>query len=104
MLTQPYIVQHDYRTDRLNGGGPAVWTEGDRIDLLDDDASWVNRDRPGTLELVVAPEDGVDAGESATAEDSQTSVVAEEVPATTPAAEQSGGKPRGRGRRTDSAG
>jgi len=101
---RPHTVQHDYSVPRLNGKDGVVWAEGDVVELDDDDAAWVNRDREGTL----VAEDGDDAGESATAEDSQTSVVADEsdeVPAATPAAEQVGGKPpRGSGRRKDSAG
>lgn len=92
MDTAPYTVLQDYRTDRLNGGGPVVWSEGDVLELGEDDASWVNRDRPGTL-----------AGED--------DVVAEPTPeptpepATTPVKEQVGGKPaRGSSRRRDSAG
>lgn len=130
MDTAPYTVLQDYRTDRLNGGGPVVWSEGDVHELGADDAGWVNRDRPGTLagpeltsepgvplpaavditpspdavDLPADPADGGGAGESAPAEDSQTSTAAE-VPATTPAKEQVGGKPaRGSSRRRDSAG
>ena len=105
-MMRSHTVQQDYRVDHLNGKDGVVWVEGDVVTLDDDDAAWVNRDRDGTLEPVA--EDGGDVGESATAEDSQTSAAADEPaeePATTPAAEQAGGKPpRGSGRRRDSAG
>lgn len=112
METEKYTVLQDYRTDRLNAGGSVVWSEGDEVELSADDAGWVNRDRPGTLEVpkgvdldLAVTRDGDGAGESAPAEDSQTSAAADKS-ATTPASEQVGGKPaRGSSaRRKDSAG
>lgn len=104
---RPYIVQWDYCVDRLNGKDGVVWTEGSTVVLHDDDAAWVNRDRPGTLaaELAEGPADEPAAAELEL-EEQPAEVEAEpiEQPATTPAAEQTGGRPKGRTRRRDSAG
>jgi hypothetical protein len=107
--TATYTVLQDYKTDRLNGGGPVVWTEGDTVDLGEDNASWVNRDRPGTLagpELTAEPGEPLPPiSDSAYPADATPLPEPEPEPATTPAAEQVGGKPsRGSGRRKDSVG
>lgn len=52
-----YDVQWDYWVPRLNGKDGTAWTEGTVVELDDDDADWVNRDRPGTLVAVDDPTD-----------------------------------------------
>lgn len=107
---RPYTVLQDYSVPRLNGKDGVVWTEGSTVVLHDDDADWVNRDRPGTLEAEPTEEPADDEPDEAEAEleleDRPAEVEAEptEEPATTPAAEQIGGRPKGRARRRDSAG
>lgn len=113
MESATYTVLQDYKTDRLNGGGPVVWVEGDTIDLVEDDASWVGRDCPGTL---AGPERTAEPGDplppvpdSAYPADAtplpEPEPEPDPEPAATPAVEQVGGKPsRGSGRRRDSAG
>lgn len=43
-----FKVQHAYRSSR-DGQQYGPWAEGDRIELEQADAEWVNRDSPGCL-------------------------------------------------------
>ncbi len=48
MATTHYEVQHAYRSTR-DGQQFGPWAAGDRIELPEADAKWVNRDSPGCL-------------------------------------------------------
>lgn len=62
-----YDVRHRYSAYR-DGQQIGPWAEGDRIDLSEADAEWVNRDSPGCLlaaggVVEAAPEVGGDGTE-----------------------------------------
>jgi hypothetical protein len=48
MATTHYEVRHAYRSTR-DGQQFGPWAAGDRIELAEADAEWVNRDSPGCL-------------------------------------------------------
>lgn len=90
------LVLRDYNTPRLNGGGPATWVAGDVADLTEDDAAWVNRDAPGTLDDA-APEGAPETEDGLTDTEREADEQAASARDTT--AKQT---PRSRGRRKDS--
>ncbi len=48
MATTHYKVQHAYQSFR-DGQQFGPWQAGDRLELSEADAAWVNRDSPGCL-------------------------------------------------------
>lgn len=47
VITRTYVVNWPYRA------GPLAYGNGDRIDITDDMAEWLNRDSPGVVTLAV---------------------------------------------------
>lgn len=62
-----YLARRRYSA-RGNDGQPLSLMSGTEVDLSEADADWVNRDSPGTLELIPEPDDDDEPAESAEVE------------------------------------